>query len=167
MKIALIEYLDAVTGKSANKPVLCGFTVAALNGSAGGTACDGAALCKYGDIVVISVNHRLNILGYIDLSDYGETYANSQNAGNDDLILALTWIQKYPKLCGTRQCDHFWTIRRRGKSCFFNADAKLLDYFIKAMIMSGILAQGTMAKDVDTRPVVPKMLKDLESMEIT
>lgn len=40
----------------------------------------------------MSVNHRLNILGYFDLSEFGEEYANSGNAGTDDLIAALRWI---------------------------------------------------------------------------
>lgn len=37
--------------------------------------------------------HRLNILGYLDLSDFGEEYANSGNAGGDDIILALQWVR--------------------------------------------------------------------------
>ena len=34
-------------------------------------------LSRFGNIVVVTVNHRLNILGYLDLSPYGEKYANS------------------------------------------------------------------------------------------
>jgi para-nitrobenzyl esterase len=44
-------------------------------------------------VVVVSVNHRLNILGYCDLSPFGEEYENSGNAGTDDLIAALKWIR--------------------------------------------------------------------------
>ncbi len=55
-------------------------------------AYDGAGLSRCGDAVVISINHRLNILGYFDLSDFGEEYANSGNAGGDDIIAALRWI---------------------------------------------------------------------------
>ncbi|MBR3355743.1 MAG: carboxylesterase family protein, partial [Oscillospiraceae bacterium] len=33
---------------------------------------DGANLCRDGDLVVVSMNHRLNILGYMDFSDFGE-----------------------------------------------------------------------------------------------
>lgn len=33
---------------------------------------DGESLAKKGDVVVVSINHRLNILGYLDLSAYGE-----------------------------------------------------------------------------------------------
>ena len=55
---------------------------------------DGANMCKYGDVVVVSVNHRLNILGYMDLSPFGEKYKNSANAGNADLVASLKWIQE-------------------------------------------------------------------------
>lgn len=55
-------------------------------------AYDGENLSKYGDVVVVTLNHRLNILGYLDLSPFGEKYANSANAGNADLVAALQWI---------------------------------------------------------------------------
>ena len=47
----------------------------------------------WGDCVVVSINHRLNILGYLDLSDFGAEYANSGNAGGDDIIAALRWVR--------------------------------------------------------------------------
>lgn len=56
-------------------------------------AYEGENMCRYGDVVVVSVNHRLNVLGFCDLSDFGEEYANSGNAGMDDIIAALRWIQ--------------------------------------------------------------------------
>lgn len=40
----------------------------------------------------VSVNHRLNILGYLDLSPFSEKYKNSANAGNADMVAALQWI---------------------------------------------------------------------------
>ena len=55
-------------------------------------AYEGENMCRLGDVVVVSINHRLNILGYFDLSDFGEEYANSGNAGGDDIIAALQWI---------------------------------------------------------------------------
>ena len=58
------------------------------------TAYDGANMSRLGDTVVVSVNHRLNILGYFDLSDYGGEYANSGNAGTDDIIAALRWVRE-------------------------------------------------------------------------
>lgn len=58
------------------------------------TAYDGASLSRLGDAVVVSVNHRLNVLGYFDLSDFGAEYENSGNAGGDDIIAALRWIRE-------------------------------------------------------------------------
>ena len=57
-------------------------------------AYEGENMCRIGQVVVVSVNHRLNILGYFDLSDFGEEYANSGNAGTDDIIAALQWIKE-------------------------------------------------------------------------
>ncbi len=53
---------------------------------------DGKALSEYGDVVYVNVNHRLNYLGYTDLSAYGEEYAESGNVGQSDLVLALQWV---------------------------------------------------------------------------
>ncbi len=58
------------------------------------TAYDGANMSRLGNVVVVSINHRLNVLGYFDLSDFGEEYANSGNAGGDDIIAALSWIRE-------------------------------------------------------------------------
>lgn len=55
-------------------------------------AYDGENLSKFGDVVVVTVNHRLNILGYLDLSPYGEKYWNSGNVGNADLVASLQWV---------------------------------------------------------------------------
>ena len=45
-------------------------------------AYEGDHLSEFGDVVVVSVNHRLNILGYLDLSPFSEKYKNSANAGS-------------------------------------------------------------------------------------
>lgn len=54
---------------------------------------DGAALCKKGDVVIVSLNHRLNVLGFLDLSAFGEKYAQSGNVGLLDIVAALNWIK--------------------------------------------------------------------------
>ena len=55
-------------------------------------AYDGKNLSEYGDVVAVSLNHRLNILGTLDLSAYGPDYANSRYTGTADLVAALQWI---------------------------------------------------------------------------
>lgn len=54
---------------------------------------DGANLSRKGDVVVVSVNHRLNMLGFLDLSAYGDEYKYSGNVGTMDMVAALKWIQ--------------------------------------------------------------------------
>jgi para-nitrobenzyl esterase len=54
---------------------------------------DGEAISRRGDVVLISVNHRLNILGFLDLSEYGDKYKSSANASFYDLVAALEWVK--------------------------------------------------------------------------
>lgn len=54
---------------------------------------DGKALAKKGDVVLVSVNHRLNILGFLDLSGANPKYAQSANVGMLDVVKALEWIK--------------------------------------------------------------------------
>jgi para-nitrobenzyl esterase len=56
-------------------------------------AYDGKNLSEFGDVVVVSLNHRLNIIGTLDLSAYGPQYAQSRYTGTADLMSALQWIQ--------------------------------------------------------------------------
>ncbi|MBV9552612.1 MAG: carboxylesterase/lipase family protein [Alphaproteobacteria bacterium] len=63
-------------------------------GSGNRAVTDGAALARRGDVVVVSVNHRLNICGYLHLEDIGGArYAGSGNAGSLDMVLALQWVR--------------------------------------------------------------------------
>jgi len=54
---------------------------------------DGENLSKKGDVVVVSINHRLNILGYLDLSAYGDKYKHSANLSIIDIRAALEWVK--------------------------------------------------------------------------
>jgi para-nitrobenzyl esterase len=54
---------------------------------------DGENLAKKGDVVVVSINHRLNILGYLDLSAYGEKFKHSANLSILDMKAALEWVK--------------------------------------------------------------------------
>ena len=55
---------------------------------------DGARLSRRGDVVVVTVNHRLNAFGYLYLAEIGgEAFADSGNAGMLDLVLALQWVR--------------------------------------------------------------------------
>ncbi len=65
----------------------------------------GKALAKKGDIVMISVNHRLNILGFLDLSAFDPKYAQSANVGMLDIVKALEWISKNIESFGGNPAD--------------------------------------------------------------
>ena len=54
---------------------------------------DGENLARRGDVVVVTLNHRLNVLGYLDLAAYGDKFASSANAGILDIVLALEWVR--------------------------------------------------------------------------
>ena len=55
---------------------------------------DGENLSRRGDVVVVSLNHRLGVLGYLDLSEAGgANYANSANLGMLDIVAALEWVR--------------------------------------------------------------------------
>ena len=60
--------------------------------SSGAPVSDGASLAR-GGAVVVSINHRLNVLGFLDLSLLGERYADSANVGLLDIVAALRWVQ--------------------------------------------------------------------------
>ncbi|MDQ6417925.1 carboxylesterase family protein [Paenibacillus sp. LHD-117] len=55
---------------------------------------DGANLSESGDVVVVSLNHRLNVLGYLNLAAYGDEYKYSGNLGTADLVASLQWVKQ-------------------------------------------------------------------------
>lgn len=63
------------------------------NGTVTDPLTHGAKLAAQGDVVVVTVNHRLNALGYAWLKPFGARYADSGNLGQLDLILALEWVK--------------------------------------------------------------------------
>ncbi|MFZ5719469.1 MAG: carboxylesterase/lipase family protein [Pseudomonadota bacterium] len=67
-----------------------GFSV----GSGASHGYDGTRLCRRGDVVVVTVNHRLNAFGYGYLAELGgPEMADSGNAGDLDMVLSLRWVR--------------------------------------------------------------------------
>jgi len=54
---------------------------------------DGERLARRGDIIVVGLNHRLNILAFLNLEKFGDQYKNSQNNLHLDLVAGLKWIK--------------------------------------------------------------------------
>ena len=82
-------------GDGAKRPVMVWLHGGAFAyGSGNRAVTEGANLARRGDVVVVSVNHRLNIFGFLHLADLGgESYAHSGNAGMLDLVAALQWVR--------------------------------------------------------------------------
>jgi para-nitrobenzyl esterase len=70
-------------------------------GSANAPRYDSTRLALRGDVVVVAVNHRLNVFGHLDLSQIGgERFAPSGNVGLLDLVTALEWVREHAQRFG-------------------------------------------------------------------
>ncbi len=55
---------------------------------------DGTNVARRGDVVVVTINHRLGVMGHVHLADLaGDDFAGSANAGFLDIVAALQWVQ--------------------------------------------------------------------------
>jgi para-nitrobenzyl esterase len=82
-------------GRRRARPVMVYFHGGAYStGSVTDPVNDGARLAARGDVVVVTVNHRLNALGYLYLARLDPRFPDSGNAGQLDLIVALQWVQR-------------------------------------------------------------------------
>jgi para-nitrobenzyl esterase len=81
----------------ARRPVMVWLHGGAFSwGSANSPRYDGTNLARRHDVVVVEVNHRLNIFGHLDLSAAGgERFAQSGNVGVLDLVHALQWVRDH------------------------------------------------------------------------
>jgi para-nitrobenzyl esterase len=64
------------------------------SGSGSYTIYSGQELARKHDVVAISVNHRLNIFGFLHLADFGGKWAGSSNVGMLDIVRALEWVKE-------------------------------------------------------------------------
>ncbi len=63
-------------------------------GSGGFIAYDGTQLARHEEVVAVTLNHRLNVFGFLDVAAIGgNKYQQSSNLGLQDIIAALRWIQ--------------------------------------------------------------------------
>ena len=84
-------WTPAVTGKRPVMVWIHGGGMAA--GSASPLIYDGAALAKRGDVVVVGLNHRLNVFGFTHVAALGGKFASSGVAGMLDIVAALRWVK--------------------------------------------------------------------------
>ena len=163
------QYLNIWTksiDKTVKKPVLVWFHGGGFfdGSSLEHETYDGYSLCDAGDVVVVTLNHRLSIWGYLDLSDYGEEFKRSKNVGNLDLIAALKWINQNIESFGGDK-DNVTLFGQSGGGIkvisVMNMPASK-GLFKAGMVMSGL--EGTksfLQHNVDNRPLVKKTLDKL------
>jgi para-nitrobenzyl esterase len=83
-------------GDGAKRTVMVSLHGGGFTSGSGSTAgYDGASLARFGDVVVVTINHRLGALGYLHLADLGAPaeFAQSGAAGMLDIALALEWVR--------------------------------------------------------------------------
>ena len=126
-------------------------------------AYNGENMSKYGDVVVVTVNHRLNILGYFDMSPYGEKYAGSANAGQADLVAALLWVRDNIEAFGgdPGNVTIFGQSGGGMKVSGLMQTPEADGLFHKGMIMSGVAGDILPYSTGDSRPLIRAMLKEL------
>ena len=126
-------------------------------------AYEGEAMARLADVVSVSINHRLNILGYMDLSDYGEEYANSANAGGDDIIASLRWVKENIAAFGgdPENVTVYGQSGGGGKVTTLLQSPAADGLFQKGMVMSGVLGRTLADATGSGKPLVEAMLKEL------
>jgi para-nitrobenzyl esterase len=63
-------------------------------GSGNSAGYDGEALARFGNCVVITINHRLGAFGFLNLTEAGSHYAHSGTVGMMDVVAALHWVKE-------------------------------------------------------------------------
>lgn len=125
---------------------------------------DGSNLAKNGDVVVVTLNHRLNALGFLDLSAFGDKYAKSGNAGLLDLVAALQWVNKNIASFGgdAQNVTIFGQSGGGGKVSTLLATPSAKGLFHKAIIQSGSMLrtmEATYSRRIGTAVVEELGLK--------
>ncbi|WP_458097089.1 carboxylesterase/lipase family protein [Roseomonas sp. WA12] len=97
-------FLNVTTPRpdGARRPVMVWLHGGSWNTCAGtAPGFDGTALALEGDVVVVTLNHRLNLFGAINLGGDDPRFADSGNAGVLDMVAALRWVREnIPRLGG-------------------------------------------------------------------
>jgi len=129
-------------------------------------AYEGDELSKNGDVVVVSVNHRLNFLGFFDLSSFDSNrYANAANRGLEDLVMALRWIRENIAAFGgdPDNVTIFGQSGGGGKVTALMQTPEADGLFHKAIIQSGVYGSRSRrgAQQLNDRKIAEYMLEQL------
>jgi para-nitrobenzyl esterase len=111
---------------------------------------DGTNLAKKEDVVVVAVNHRLNIFGFLHLADIGgERWKQSTNVGVQDLVAALQWVKDNIENFGgdPGRVTIFGQSGGGGKTTTLMAMPSARGLFHRAIAQSGSAIRGQTADD--------------------
>ncbi len=147
------------TDLNARKPVM--FWLHGGGFDSGTSAWDPGMCLAKKDVVVVSINHRLNILGFLDLSTVSERYKYSGNVGMLDAVQALEWVHENIARFGgdPDNVTIFGESGGGGKVGTLMCMPKAKGLFHKAIIMSGtILNVNTKAMTEELGEAVLKEL---------
>src|SRR5215475_2842731 len=148
---------------NAKRPVMVWLHGGAFSfGSANSPRYDGSRLARRNDVVVVAVNHRLNIFGHLDLSSLGDRrFAQSGNAGVLDLVAALEWVRAHADRFGgdPGNVTIFGQSGGGGKVCALLAMPRAKGLFHKAIVQSG--ASVRFAERERTARLAEAVLKQL------
>jgi para-nitrobenzyl esterase len=125
-------------------------------GSGSRNVYDGTRLCQRGDVVVVTVTHRLNVFGFLYLGRLGGAeYAESGNAGMLDLVAALHWVHETIEAFGgdPANVSIFGQSGGGAKVSTLMAMPQARGLFHKAIVQSGSHLEG-LAPDEATKHAV-------------
>jgi para-nitrobenzyl esterase len=165
--LRLNVWTPSLTGK---RPVLVwlhggGF----FAGSGSWSVTEGAALARQQDVTVVSVNHRLGLLGHLYLGEtLGPDYAASGNAGMLDLVAALRWIRdNIAAFGGDPQCvTIFGQSGGAGKVLALLTMPAARGLFHRAVMQSGTSLQPGSAPGLDRGEAADVAGRVLTSLEL-
>ena len=105
---------------------------------------DGSNLARDHGVVVVTLNHRLNALGFLDLSGFGARYAGSGNLGMTDIVKALEWVRDNISAFGGDPANVtiFGQSGGGGKVCTLLAMPSAQGLFGKAIVESGSILEA-------------------------
>jgi para-nitrobenzyl esterase len=111
---------------------------------------DGANLARRRDVVVVTLNHRLNVFGFLDLAELGgDKWARASNVGMQDVVLALEWVRDNIAAFGgdPGNVTIFGQSGGAGKVCALLGMPSAKGLFHKAVAQSGSFVAGTPRAD--------------------
>jgi para-nitrobenzyl esterase len=160
-----------------NRPVMVWFHGGGFSsGNGASRAYDGVRLARRGDVVVVTVNHRLNVFGYLALGHYGEGFEDSAAAGVLDMVAALEWVRDNIEAFGGDP-DTVMIFGESGggaKVSTLMATEKARGLFHRAVVQSGAMirfpeqetARGTADKVVEKLGLTKETIGQIKTLPV-